>query len=215
MGAGTVEFLVDSVTSDFYFCEMNTRLQVEHPVTELITGLDLVELQLRIASGQPLTYTQEEMFARAKGCAIEARVYAENPMNNFLPATGKIFHMHTPAENFMKTEAAKEKLSRDNWIAEPNIRVDAGVRCGDTVSTFYDPMIAKLIVYADSRPEALKKMERALREFQVLSLLLRIRLSKNVCRWLDCRITWISLQRLCVTRDSLWSSPRLRSLITI
>lgn len=155
VGAGTVEFLVDSVTSDFYFCEMNTRLQVEHPVTEMITGLDLVEWQLRIASGQPIPLSQDEILKRAKGCAIEARVYAENPTNGFLPSTGRIVHMQTPA---------------DMQSGEEGIRVDGGVRSGDTVSTFYDPMIAKLIAYADSRPEAVKKLERALRNFQVAGL---------------------------------------------
>ena len=86
VGAGTVEFLVDPATEEFYFCEMNTRLQVEHPVTEMITGLDLVELQLRVASGQRLSLTQEEIIANSKGCAVEARIYAENPQNDFLPA---------------------------------------------------------------------------------------------------------------------------------
>ena len=153
MGAGTVEFLVDPVTEEFYFCEMNTRLQVEHPVTEMITGLDLVELQLRVASGQPLGLTQEEVIARSKGCAIEARIYAENPQNDFLPASGRLTHLRTPLDN------------KNNQ--EPGVRVDSGVVAGNTVSTFYDPMIAKLIAYADTRPEALAKLERALRCYQV------------------------------------------------
>lgn len=170
VGAGTVEFLVDSVTNEFYFCEMNTRLQVEHPVTEMITGQDLVEWQLRIASGQKIPLSQEDILARARGCAIEARVYAENPMNGFLPATGKMHHLQTPAEYDSNTTANMAHLSADNIVREPFVRVDSGVRAGDTVSTFYDPMIAKLITFADSRPEAIEKMERALRNFQVAGL---------------------------------------------
>lgn len=111
VGAGTVEFLVDSVTNEFYFCEMNTRLQVEHPVTELITGVDLVEWQLRIAAGQKIPKTQEDIIKDTKGCAIEARVYAENPMNNFLPATGKIHHLHTPAELALSTKMNASELT--------------------------------------------------------------------------------------------------------
>jgi 3-methylcrotonyl-CoA carboxylase alpha subunit len=153
VGAGTVEFLVDPVTQDFYFCEMNTRLQVEHPVTEMITGLDLVELQLRVASGQPLGLKQEDVIANSRGCAVEARIYAENPQNDFLPSSGRLTHLRTPLEN------------RNNQ--EPGVRVDSGVIAGNTVSTFYDPMIAKLIAFADTRPEALAKLERALRCYQV------------------------------------------------
>lgn len=152
VGAGTVEFLVDSVTNEFYFCEMNTRLQVEHPVTEMITGVDLVEWQLKVASGHPIPLSQEEIIARKKGCAIEARIYAENPLNNFLPVTGNVFHLSTPAG------------------MEAGVRVDSGVESGDDVSPFYDPMIAKLIAFADTRDEALGKLERALRNFQVAGL---------------------------------------------
>ncbi|CAM9250574.1 unnamed protein product, partial [Ectocarpus fasciculatus] len=153
VGAGTVEFLVDSISQDFYFCEMNTRLQVEHPVTEMITGLDLVEWQLRVASGNPLPLTQEEILTRVKGCAIEARIYAENPMRDFLPATGRMVHMHTP-----------------DFGDEPGVRADYGIRSGDSVSTFYDPMIAKLIAYDETRDKAVLKLERALRGFQVSGL---------------------------------------------
>lgn len=157
VGAGTVEFLVDSVTSEFYFCEMNTRLQVEHPVTEMITGLDLVEWQLRVASGQVLPLDQEEIFARVRargehGCAIEARIYAENPSKGFLPATGKIVHMRPVTDS------------------TSGVRADYGIRSGDTISTFYDPMIAKLIAYDSTRDKAVKKLELALREFQVSGL---------------------------------------------
>lgn len=152
VGAGTVEFLIDTVSNDFYFCEMNTRLQVEHPVTELITGTDLVEWQFRVASGQKMPLTQDEILARVKGCAVEARIYAENPLKNFLPASGYLAHLQTPLEG---------------RNAEPGVRVDSGVIAGNTVSTFYDPMIAKLIVYDENREKALEKMERALRNYQV------------------------------------------------
>jgi 3-methylcrotonyl-CoA carboxylase alpha subunit len=155
VGAGTVEFLIDTVSNDFYFCEMNTRLQVEHPVTEMITGTDLVEWQLRVASGQPLPMTQEEIFARASGCAIEARIYAENPLKNFLPASGHLAHLRTPV---------------DVQDVEDGVRVDSGVIKGNTVSTFYDPMIAKLIVFSETREKALGKLERALRNYQVCFL---------------------------------------------
>lgn len=155
VGAGTVEFLIDTVTNDFYFCEMNTRLQVEHPITELITGTDLVEWQLRVAAGQPLPLTQEEILARVKGCAVEARIYAENPLNNFLPGSGYLAHLKTPME-FPAPEAG--------------IRVDSGVVQGNTVSTFYDPMIAKLIAYDETRDKALEKLERGLRNYQIAGL---------------------------------------------
>ncbi len=160
VGAGTVEFLVDSVTSEFYFCEMNTRLQVEHPVTELITGTDLVEWQLNVAAGHRLPLTQEQIFAQTKGCALEARIYAENPLKDFLPASGRLTHLRTPLD------AAVLGLRSGSEI-EAGVRVDSGVIRGNTVSTFYDPMIAKLIVYADTRNEAINKMERALRNYQV------------------------------------------------
>jgi 3-methylcrotonyl-CoA carboxylase alpha subunit len=159
VGAGTVEFLVDSVTSDFYFCEMNTRLQVEHPVTEMITGVDLVEWQLRVAAGGALPLKQEEVNARVRGCAIEARIYAENPLNEFLPQTGHLAHLRTPAH-----------VNTSGGEAEAGVRVDSGVRAGDNVSSFYDPMIAKLIVHGPDRPSALAKLERALRDYQVAGL---------------------------------------------
>lgn len=160
VGAGTVEFLVDSVTSEFYFCEMNTRLQVEHPVTELITGTDLVEWQLNVAAGGKLPLTQEQVFAQTKGCALEARIYAENPLNGFLPTSGRLNYLCTPLDN-------ASSIVGSTASQEIGIRVDSGVVSGNTISTFYDPMIAKLIVYADNRNEAIDKMERALREYKV------------------------------------------------
>lgn len=191
VGAGTVEFLVDSVTNDFYFCEMNTRLQVEHPVTEMITGVDLVEWQLRIASGQPLPLSQEQILDRAAGCAIEARIYAENPVNDFLPQTGHLYHLRTPVDK--KGAAIRDSLSTladavyshadsgttgvvvENkgigvLATEDGVRVDSGIVAGNSISAYYDPMISKLIAYGSTREEALGKLERSLRDYQVAGL---------------------------------------------
>jgi 3-methylcrotonyl-CoA carboxylase alpha subunit len=144
-GAGTVEFLLDSDGS-FFFMEMNTRLQVEHPVTEMITGQDLVEWQLRVAAGEPLPLRQADI--TINGHAVEVRIYAEDPANNFLPSTGTLTFLQTPYE-------------------DQHTRVDTGVRQGDTVSVYYDPMIAKLIVWDEDRNKALKRMAKALSEYRI------------------------------------------------
>ncbi|RXV68136.1 acetyl/propionyl/methylcrotonyl-CoA carboxylase subunit alpha [Burkholderia stabilis] len=152
VGAGTVEFIM---TGDaFYFMEMNTRLQVEHPVTEMVTGLDLVEWQLRVASGEPLPLKQDQL--RVQGHALEARLYAENPGRGFLPSTGTLKHLRLPAGVEFAIGAA--------------VRVDSGVREGDAITPFYDPMIAKLIVHGADRAEALGLMLRALRACEVVGL---------------------------------------------
>ncbi|MCA3877559.1 MAG: 3-methylcrotonyl-CoA carboxylase, partial [Burkholderia sp.] len=152
VGAGTVEFIM---TGDaFYFMEMNTRLQVEHPVTEMVTGLDLVEWQLRVASGEPLPLKQDAL--RVQGHALEARLYAENPARGFLPSTGTLKHLRLPAGVEFSIGAA--------------VRVDSGVREGDAITPFYDPMIAKLIVHGADRAEALGLMLRALRACEVVGL---------------------------------------------
>ncbi|MBI5297830.1 MAG: acetyl-CoA carboxylase biotin carboxylase subunit [Chloroflexi bacterium] len=143
--AGTVEFIADPDTLKFYFLEMNTRLQVEHPVTELVAGLDLVQWQLRIAAGEPFPFTQSDFHQR--GHAIECRVYAEDPAGGFLPSTGRLLQFIEPRG--------------------PGIRVDAGFRAGDEVTHFYDPMLAKLIVHAENREAATQRMQAALREFIV------------------------------------------------
>ncbi|WP_186012647.1 acetyl/propionyl/methylcrotonyl-CoA carboxylase subunit alpha [Burkholderia gladioli] len=152
VGAGTVEFIVTG--EQFYFMEMNTRLQVEHPVTEMISGLDLVEWQLRAASGEPLPLRQDEL--RVNGHAIEARLYAENPARGFLPSTGTLRHLRLPRGAEFTIGTA--------------VRVDSGVREGDAITPFYDPMIAKLIVHGADRAEALKRMARALRDCEAVGL---------------------------------------------
>jgi 3-methylcrotonyl-CoA carboxylase alpha subunit len=185
VGAGTVEFIANQDGS-FYFMEMNTRLQVEHPVTEMITGLDLVEWQLRVASGEPLPKKQEEL--TINGHAIEARVYAENPEKGFLPSIGTLKYMRTPEAVSFATagfpsrraggDASSVPPSRpfalqgegENGAADGYVRMDSGVRKGDAISPFYDPMIAKLIVWGRDRAEALRHMSQALSEFQIVGL---------------------------------------------
>lgn len=148
VGAGTVEFLLDQDDS-FYFMEMNTRLQVEHPVTEMITAQDLVEWQLRVAAGGALPL--EQVGIECHGHAIEARIYAETPQRDFMSAAGQIKYLSQPA-------------------ADPGVRIDTGVRCGDMIGINYDPMIAKLIVRADTRSAALAKLAHALRQYHILGL---------------------------------------------
>ncbi len=148
VGAGTVEFIAGP-DGDFYFMEMNTRLQVEHPVTELITGTDLVEWQLRVAAGQPLPKTQEQL--QIHGHAIEARLYAEDADRGFLPSTGTLRHLRLPQPS-------------------ANVRIDAGVEQGDAITPYYDPMIAKLIVWDVDRDRALQRMQQALAQCQVVGV---------------------------------------------
>jgi 3-methylcrotonyl-CoA carboxylase alpha subunit len=145
VNAGTVEFIVGQ-DGGFYFMEINTRLQVEHPVTELVTGLDLVELQLRVAAGDPLPFTQAEV--RQQGHAIELRLYAEDPAAGFLPGSGRLERLRLPAPS-------------------AHVRLDGGVVEGDTVTIFYDPMIAKLIVWDETRPRALARLREALMDCDI------------------------------------------------
>ncbi|WP_151632163.1 acetyl/propionyl/methylcrotonyl-CoA carboxylase subunit alpha [Noviherbaspirillum aerium] len=171
VGAGTVEFIANQDGS-FYFMEMNTRLQVEHPVTEMITGLDLVEWQLRVAFGEPLPKTQEELTIH--GHALEARIYAENPEKGFLPSIGTLRHLHTPA-------SVAFQLGNGSVAGNPAaVRIDSGVREGDAISPFYDPMIAKLIVWGNDREEALAHMSQALAEYQVVGLATNVAFLKRL-----------------------------------
>jgi 3-methylcrotonyl-CoA carboxylase alpha subunit len=155
VGAGTVEFIVEQRENsmNFYFMEMNTRLQVEHPVSEAITGVDLVEWQLLVAAGRPLPKTQDDL--AINGHAIEARICAENPDNNFLPATGTLF-------TYQKPEHSTFNIT--------DVRIDDGVREGDVISPFYDSMIAKLIVHAPTREQALARLDRALAQTRIVGL---------------------------------------------
>ena len=148
VGAGTVEFIVNQ-DGTFYFMEMNTRLQVEHPVTEMITGLDLVEWQLKVAAGEPLPLAQEQLSIR--GHALEARIYAEDADKGFLPATGRLTHLAPPAESL-------------------HVRVDSGVEQGDEITPHYDPMIAKLIVWDENRERALARMLQALADYRIVGV---------------------------------------------
>jgi acetyl-CoA carboxylase biotin carboxylase subunit len=156
--AGTIEFLMDK-NSDFYFLEMNTRLQVEHPVTEMITGLDLVKEQINVSAGNKLSFKQEDL--KIYGHAVEARIYAEDPENNFLPSTGKLIDFQAPSG--------------------PGIRVDSGFTRGSIISLYYDPLIAKLGAWGKTREEAIERLKRALAEFQIAGVTTNISLLKAVC----------------------------------
>ena len=181
--AGTIEFIVDPDTLKFYFLEMNTRLQVEHPVTELTTGLDLVQWQIRVAAGEHFPYSQEQLAQH--GHTIECRIYAEDPANGFLPSTGKLLQYIEPRG--------------------PGIRVDSGFRAGDEVTHFYDPLLAKLIVHAENRETAIQKMQAALREFIVHGVVTNIDFMQAVLahhdfvqgkvstRWVETKFNWVSL----------------------
>jgi 3-methylcrotonyl-CoA carboxylase alpha subunit len=172
VGAGTVEFIVEQPPEGgmrFYFMEMNTRLQVEHPVTEAITGLDLVEWQLRVASGEPLPLKQEDL--HIQGHAIEARICAETPDNQFLPATGRLDVYRLPAcTEFLPPLPLGEGRGEGLRAVSQPVRVDSGVREGDAISPFYDSMVAKLIVHGRTRAEALARMDAALAETRIVGL---------------------------------------------
>jgi len=160
VNAGTVEFLVDSETGEFYFLEMNTRLQVEHPITDEVLGIDLVEWQVRIASGEKLTLNQDDI--QARGHAVECRIYAEDPYNDFAPSVGTL----------------------ERWLPPtgPGLRLDSGVAQGQTVSTYYDPMLAKLIAWGPDRASSLHRMDLALSQFPVLGVVTNIQFLRQVIR---------------------------------
>ncbi|MGB8983135.1 MAG: acetyl-CoA carboxylase biotin carboxylase subunit [Anaerolineales bacterium] len=178
--AGTVEFIFDPDLSSFFFLEMNTRLQVEHPVTELVTGLDLVHWQIRVAAGERFPFTQSHFTQR--GHAIECRVYAEDPANGFLPSTGRLLQFSEPRG--------------------PGIRVDSGFTAGSEVTHFYDPLLAKLIVHAEDRESAIRRMQSALKEFIVHGVVTNIDFLQAVLahrdfadgkvntRWVEADFNW-------------------------
>ena len=160
VGAGTVEFLVADVSREYFFLEMNTRLQVEHPVTELVTGFDLVREQINVAAGASLSFKQTDI--SWTGHAIECRVYAEDPENNFFPSPGKITWLRAPSG--------------------PGIRDDSGVCTGSEVSIHYDPMISKLAAWGRTREEAIDRLRRALDEYQIAGIKTTLLLPRDCCR---------------------------------
>lgn len=157
VNAGTIEFLVDK-DKNYYFLEMNTRLQVEHPVTEMVTGVDIVKEQIRIARGRQMRYTQDDIFMN--GWAIECRINAEDPYNNFLPSTGRISHSLLPTG--------------------PGVRVDTGVYPGFEISPYYDSLISKLIVWGETRAEAILRMRRSLEEYRIVGVRTNIPFHQNL-----------------------------------
>jgi 3-methylcrotonyl-CoA carboxylase alpha subunit len=185
-GAGTVEFIRDA-NGAFYFMEMNTRLQVEHPVTELITGLDLVEWQLRVAAGEPLPLSQERI--PRNGHAIEARLYAEDPDRDFLPSTGHLTHLRFPVDT-------------------AHIRIDSGVRAGDAITVHYDPMIAKLIVRGQDRDDAVRRLRAALAETQVAGVRTNIDLLLSIVDHADFRAARLDTGFIERHRDALLTPAR-------
>ena len=161
VNAGTVEFLLDPVTGEFYFLEMNARLQVEHPVTEAVLGLDMVEWQVRIAGGEPLTLQQDDI--QPRGHAVECRIYAEDPYRDFVPSTGTLLRWRPPSG--------------------PGLRLDSSVVQGQEVSIYYDLMLSKLIAWAPQRDLSLHRMEVALSQFLVLGVVTNLPLLRAVMRY--------------------------------
>ncbi|KAI9811981.1 MAG: hypothetical protein M1832_000646 [Thelocarpon impressellum] len=190
-GAGTVEFIFDKDTQEFFFMEMNTRLQVEHPVTEMVTGEDLVHWQFLVAEGGKLPLSQEEIEARIseRGWAAEARIYAENPHMNFIPDAGRLVHLKTPQTS-------------------DSVRVDAGFVAGDEVSSHYDPMIAKLIVGAPTRHEALRKLKLALDDYEVVGVTTNIDFIKRLCENADFMAGEVETGFIDKHRESLFARER-------
>jgi 3-methylcrotonyl-CoA carboxylase alpha subunit len=189
-GAGTVEFIFDNDTGDFYFMEMNTRLQVEHPVTEMVTGQDLVHWQILVAEGAPLPLTQEQIESNiaTSGHAIEARIYAENPDQGFIPDSGRLLHVRTPRET-------------------SDVRIDAGFVAGDEVSAHYDPMISKLIVRGATRQEAIRNLAVALEEYEVAGPITNIEFLKALCKSADFVLGQVETGYIEKHREELFGKP--------
>ena len=186
--AGTVEFIVDPDTLHYYFLEMNTRLQVEHPITELVTGLDLVQWQIRVAMGERFPF--EQSHSTQRGHAIECRIYAEDPANGFLPSTGTLLHYTEPRG--------------------PGIRVDSGFTAGDEVTHFYDPLLAKLIVHAENREAAIQRMQAALKEFIIHGVVTNIDFLQSVLAHPD--FAYGNMTTRWIETDFGWAPPPGASL---
>ncbi len=184
VGAGTVEFIAEAgdtpgaTPTQFFFMEMNTRLQVEHPVTEMITGLDLVEWQLRVAAGERLPMQQSQL--RIHGHAIEARIYSENTDKDFLPATGSITHLRTPQAVEFKTGQTPTHDAQTMLGNPATVRIDSAIEQGAQISPFYDPMISKLIVWGADRTAAISQMSQALKQFEVAHLVTNVRFLQSL-----------------------------------
>jgi 3-methylcrotonyl-CoA carboxylase alpha subunit len=201
VGAGTVEFIADCSSGlkadGFYFMEMNTRLQVEHPVTEAICGVDLVEWQLRIAAGEALPLQQKDL--KINGHAIEARLYAEDPQNGFLPSSGKIWHLAWP-------RAAEFKVAQDE------LRIDTGVRQGDTITPHYDPMIAKVIAHGATRDEALDKLAAGLSQIKIAGPKTNLAFLKSVIAHDDFRKAKFDTGFIDKNLETLISAPQTQDV---
>lgn len=197
-GAGTVEFIFDNDTDHFFFMEMNTRLQVEHPVTEMVTGLDLVHWQVLVAEGKPLPLTQEDVEREiaSRGHAIEARIYAENPLKGFVPDSGVLTHVQTPKET-------------------NEVRIDAGFVQGDEVSAYYDPMISKLIVRGESREEALRKLAAALESYEVAGPITNIEFLKALCVSSDFANGYVETGYIQKHHDDLFGNNQIPDIVFI
>ncbi|MEU8146201.1 biotin carboxylase N-terminal domain-containing protein [Nonomuraea sp. NPDC048901] len=172
VSAGTVEFIVDGTTGEYHFMEMNTRLQVEHPVTELVTDLDLVELQLRVAAGEPLPFTQDEV--RLRGHAVEARVYAEDPSRGFLPTGGRVLRLAEPGGVRGGSGLVEGGMRAGSGLVESGVRVDSGLVEGGVVGSEFDPMLAKVIAWAPTREAAFRRLDQALAETVVLGVITNV-----------------------------------------
>ncbi|KAK7040220.1 hypothetical protein VNI00_010026 [Paramarasmius palmivorus] len=222
VGAGTVEFIFDNDTQEFYFMEMNTRLQVEHPVTEMVTGLDLVEWQLDVAAGNPLPLDQSSV--PLVGHAFEARIYAENPRNNFLPDSGPLLYLSTPkptltfappytAAKLPSADVTEPELyvpSRASHDAEitPSVRLEQGFGQGSQIGVFYDPMIAKLIVHGKDRTEALRMLRKALDEYHVVGVSTNVEFLRTLADG-EVETGFIpSLKQRCLPRRTLFVALR-------
>jgi len=206
VGAGTLEFIVEP-DGRFYFMEMNTRLQVEHPVTEMITGLDLVALQLKVAQGEPLPFGQDEL--SINGHSVEVRVYAENPAQDFLPSMGRLAHLSYPPSGQFKVN---QNPLRDDvfYSGQPfALRIDGGVKSGDEVTGYYDPMISKIITWGPTRDAALARLQTALSNTRIVGVHSNIAFLKRLIQDTDFVAGTLDTALISRRRDSLFPAPVL------